>query len=390
MSHRPRLPAEWEPQHAVLLTWPHAATDWAAQLAAVEAVYLQISARVTRRQRLLVVCNDTDHRRRVERQLAAAGIAPAAVTLGVAPSNDTWARDHGPITVLDGNAHPQLVDFRFNGWGGKYAADLDDGITARLHSDGWLGDTPLVSSPLVLEGGAVETDGQGTLLAVRRTLVDPARNAGWDQARIEAELAAQLGLTRYLWLSEGQLDGDDTDGHIDTLVRFCSPTTLCHVTAHAMASAAERNALAALARALAALRRADGRAYRLIPLPAPAPIHDSAGNPLPASYANFLIINGAVLMPGYGDPADAIAAERLQACFPGRAIEVVDCRALIRQGGSLHCISMQLPAGVALARLSQPLRSSSRRWALLSSSCVCLTVPRDARNPHKHEPVQTH
>jgi agmatine/peptidylarginine deiminase len=246
--------------------------------------------------------------------------------------------------VLDDAGRAQPVDFRFNGWGGKHPAGLDDRITARLHAAGWLGDTELVSSPLVLEGGAVDTDGQGTLLAVRRTLLDPARNPGWDQARIEGELATRLGMARMLWLDAGQLDGDDTDGHIDTLARFCSPDTICHATAHPAASARERDALAALARELAALRRTDGRPYALVPLPAPAPIQDAAGAPLPATYANFLIINGAVLMPGYGDPADARAAERLAACFAPREMAVVDCRPLIRQGGSLHCITMQLPA----------------------------------------------
>lgn len=343
-----RLPAEWEPQHAVMLTWPHAATDWAGQLEDVEAVYLRIASRIARRQRLLVVCNDPDHAEHVRRLVVSVGVAPPTVALAVAPSDDTWSRDHGPLTVTDVAGRAQVVDFRFNGWGAKYPAAQDDRITARLHADGWLGDAALVTSPLVLEGGAIDTDGEGTALAVRRTLVDPARNPGWDQPHIEAELAARLGLRRVLWLHEGQLDGDDTDGHIDTLARFCTPATICHVTAHAAASPAERGALTALAQELAILRRSDGRPYTLVPLPAPAPIHDEQGAPLPASYANFLIINGAILMPGYGDPADAVAAERLAACFPGRTVEVVDCRPLIRQGGSLHCITMQLPAALGV------------------------------------------
>lgn len=339
-----RLPAEWEPQDAVLLTWPHPATDWAAQLEAVEAVYLRIAAAVTARQRLLVVCNDTDHRASVRGRLAAAGIPRGAVALAIAASNDTWARDHGPLTVVDSAGRAQSMDFRFNGWGGKFPADLDDRITARLHADGWLGDTELTASALVLEGGAIDTDGAGNLLAVRRTVLDPARNPGWDQAAIEKELARTLGIRRCLWLEHGQLDGDDTDGHIDTLARFCAPDVICHVTAHPGASAAEHTALAGLGRELASLRRTDGRPYALVPLPAAAPLTETDGSPLAASYANFLIINDAVLLPGYGDPADAVAAERLANCLPGRAVETIDCRALIRQGGSLHCITMQLPA----------------------------------------------
>jgi agmatine/peptidylarginine deiminase len=339
-----RLPAEWEPQAAVLLTWPHPATDWAPQLEAVEAVYLRIAAAVTARQRLLVVCNDPSHRAHVHERLAAAGIPLAAVALAIAASNDSWTRDHGPLTVLDSAGWARSVDFRFNGWGGKFPADLDDRITARLHAGGWLADTELAASALVLEGGAIDTDGAGSVLAVRRTVLDPARNPGWDQAAVEHELARMLGIRRCLWLEQGQLDGDDTDGHVDTLARFCAPDLICHVTAHPAASEAERTALAGLQRELAALRRADGRPYALVPLPAAAPLRETDGSPLAASYANFLVINGAVLLPGYGDPADAVAAARLASCFPGRDVETIDCRALIRQGGSLHCVTMQLPA----------------------------------------------
>ncbi len=349
-----RLPAEWEPQYAVLLTWPHPATDWAAQIDAVEAVYLQIAAAITARQRLLVVCHDTDHRRHVRARLVAHGIAADAAALAIAPSNDTWTRDHGPLTVLDSAGGARPVDFRFNGWGAKFAADLDDRITGHLHAGGWLGTAPLITSRLVLEGGAVDTDGAGNLLAVRRTLLDPARNPGWQQATVEAELARTLGIRRCLWLEQGQLDGDDTDGHIDTLARFCAPAVICHVTAHPSASAAERAALAGLRSELAALRGDDGRPYQLVPLPAPAPLMDAHGRVLAASYANFLIINGAVLLPGYGDAADAVAAERLAACFPGRHVEIIDCRALIRQGGSLHCITMQLPRAAGQWRMASP------------------------------------
>jgi agmatine/peptidylarginine deiminase len=345
MSTR-RLPAEWEPQAAVLLTWPHPDTDWAPELAQVEAVYRRIATLIARRQTLLVVCFDEAHREHVGDQLAAAGVPPAAARLAVAPSNDTWARDHGPLTVLDGGGEPRLMDFRFNGWGGKHPADLDDRITARLHADGWLGAAPLEHSQLVLEGGAIDTDGAGSLLAVRRTLVDPARNPGWSQAAIEAELRARLGVRRCLWLAHGQLDGDDTDGHIDTLARFCTPDTICHVSAHPAASRAEQDALGAMLAELQALRRTDGSPYRLLALPAPRPIAGAGGAPLPGGYANFLIINGAVLVPTYDDPADEVAITRLAATFPGRVMAAVDCRALIRQGGSLHCITMQLPAAL--------------------------------------------
>jgi agmatine/peptidylarginine deiminase len=349
-----RLPAEWEPQQAVLLTWPHPNTDWAPQLPEVEAVYVRLATLIARRQLLFVICRSDRHRDDVKRRLAAAGVAPARVALAIAASDDTWTRDHGPLTVLEADGSPRIVDCRFNGWGGKHPAGLDDRITAQLHAAGWFGDAPLEACPLVLEGGAIDSDGEGTLLAVRRTLVDPARNPGWSVARIEAELAARLGVRRCLWLDHGQLDGDDTDGHIDTLARFCAPDLICHLAPRAGATDAEAESLNAMVAELQALRRPDGSPYRLVPLPSPARMRDPAGAPLPAGYANFLIINGAVLLPTYADPADALAAERLASLFPDRSIEPVDCRPLIRQGGSLHCVTMQVPAGLPIPVGSAP------------------------------------
>ena len=361
-----RLPAEWEPQQAVMLTWPHAGTDWARQLDAVEAVYERLARLITRDQGLLIVCRNEAHRLSIQTALAdelarprpavettadggrgdghetgadeAARAQLERIRFAIAPSNDTWARDHGPISVIDQASDERiLIDFRFNGWGGKYPAELDDRINTTLFAR----DERLESSPLVLEGGAIESDGQGTLLAVRRTLVDPRRNPGWSQAAIGRELRERLGAERILWLEHGQLSGDDTDGHIDTLARFCDPQTLYYAASTDPADP-DHPALEQLAAELRGLRQRNGEPYRLVALPQPAPILDDDGQRLPAGYANFLITNGAVLMPVYADPADGIACERLAACFPGRRIEPVDCRPLIRQGGSLHCISMQL------------------------------------------------
>lgn len=343
-----RLPAEWEPQTAVMLTWPHDDTAWAEQLGVVAALYARISALVAARQQVLICCRDRTLCAQVAACLSAAGVAAARIRYAIAPSNDTWTRDHGPITVIDDRGRARLVDFRFNGWGGKYPADLDDRITASLHAAGRFGAAPLAHSRLVLEGGAVDSDGRGALLAVRRTVLDPARNPGWSQAQIEAELRGQLGVTRVLWLGHGLLPGDDTDGHIDTLVRFCDSETICFADATARSQHPDYPELAAMRQELRTLRTADGRPYRLIPLPLPNPTVDENGRPLPASYANFLIINGAVLAPIYADPADAIALRQLRTAFPDRAVLPVDCRPLIRQGGSLHCITMQIPAALTL------------------------------------------
>jgi agmatine/peptidylarginine deiminase len=374
---------------------------------------------ITAEQDLLIVCGDQAHQRVIEAQLSdltnkdnpaagsgtgsetGAGAEPVKeaktkaeadlsaeasakgqngqgrIRFAVAPSNDTWARDHGPISVIDLATDARiLIDFRFNGWGGKYPADLDDRITTTLYAAGGFArlsehqldsaakrprtgpmssssaatdacvqgaDEGLESSQLVLEGGAIESDGAGSLLAVRRTIIDPARNPGWSQAAIEAELRDRLGIERVLWLEHGQLSGDDTDGHIDTLARFCDTQTLCYAASDDP-SDPDHPALVRLAAELQALRQRNDEPYRLVALPQPAPIHDEDGQRLPAGYVNFLIINRAVLVPVYDDPADAIACERLAGCFPGRRIEPIDCRPLIRQGGSLHCITMQLPA----------------------------------------------
>jgi agmatine/peptidylarginine deiminase len=343
----PRLPAEWEPQSGILLTWPHADTDWAVQLQTVDRTWAEIAAAISRYEAVLICCRDPAHQQHARALALAAGADPARLHLARAASNDTWARDHGPIGVLDDTGRPRLLDFRFTGWGGKFAADRDDAITGTLHAGGAFGDTPLASVDLVLEGGAIETDGAGTLLAVERTLVDPHRNPGMTRGDIESVLARELGIGHFLWLASGQISGDDTDGHIDTLARFADPLTLCHATCEDPQDA-DHAALRAMESELRALRNAGGEPYRLVPLPTPRPVLDADGRRLPAGYANFLIIDGAVLVPIYDDPADGLALEIIGGLFPGRDVIGIDCRALIRQGGSLHCVTMQLPAGVPL------------------------------------------
>lgn len=346
MSDR-RLPAEWEPQDGVLLTWPHGGGDWASSLARVEAVFVRLAVEISAQERVLVVCADTEHRQHVRARLADAGAQLGRIDLRIVPSNDTWARDHGPITVIE-DGRPLLLDFRFNGWGGKYPADLDNRISGQLHAQGAFGATPMHPVDLELEGGAIETDGAGTLLTTESCLVHGHRNPGLDRDALEGVLRRELGVTRILWLTHGLLAGDDTDGHIDTLARFCDPHTIAHVVCDDPQDP-HYEPLRAMAAELAALRTAHGDPYRLVPLPLPAPIHAANGQRLPATHANFLIIDGAVLVPTYGDPADAVALQRLQGCFPGRRAIGIDCRALIEQYGSLHCVTMQLPRGVLAA-----------------------------------------
>lgn len=340
----PVFPAEWAPQSGVMLTWPHEGTDWNPDLPAVDACFVRIAREVSRRERLLAICRDAAHRDKIRQLIAAAGGDPARVRYAVAASNDTWARDHGALTVLrDGK--PVLLDFRFNGWGGKYAADCDDAITRTAHVQGAFGNTPLESIDLVMEGGSLESDGLGTLLTTSRCLLTPTRNPGMSRAQLEDGLQTLLGADRVLWLEHGGLEGDDTDGHIDTLARFCDPATIAY---QACDNAGDPHyaELTAMRRELEALRRADGRPYTLVPLPWPQAVYDQNGQRLPASYANFLIINDAVLLPGYNDPADEPARTALARCFPDREIVLVDCQPLIRGFGSLHCVTMQFPQGV--------------------------------------------
>lgn len=339
-----RLPAEWEPQAGVMITWPHAGTDWASLLPDAEAVYDRIATAVTARERLLVACRDAELARDVAGRLARLGLDMGRVLTGIAPSDDTWARDHGPIGVETADG-VELLDFGFNGWGGKFAAERDDDVPSALARSGAFGATPCRKVAFVLEGGAIETDGQGTLLATRHSVVTDTRNPGLGETRIEELLRSELGVSRFLWLDHGALSGDDTDGHVDTLARFADPRTILYATT--TRNDPDQPGLEAMHAELARLRTAEGAPYRLVPLPPPG-LHFEGDRRLPATYANFLLVNGAVLLPVYGVHNDGVAMRVVGDCFPGREVVTVDCRALIRQNGSLHCVTMQLPASVDL------------------------------------------
>jgi agmatine/peptidylarginine deiminase len=327
-----------------MITWPHTGTDWARLLPEVEAVYDRIAAAMTARERLLVACHDADLARSVTERLTRLGLDMRRVVVGIAPSDDTWARDHGPITV-ETPAGAELLDFGFNGWGGKFAASRDDEIPSALARCGVFGAAPCRSIPFVLEGGAIETDGHGTLLATRHSVITASRNPGLGPAQVEELLRRELGLARFLWLDHGALSGDDTDGHVDTLARFTDPRTILYATT--TPHDPDHAGLEAMRGELAALLTTDGAPYRLVPLPPPG-VHVEGDRRLPATYANFLVVNGAVLLPVYGVHNDGVALRVVADCFPGREIVPVDCRALIRQNGSLHCVTMQLPASVDL------------------------------------------
>jgi agmatine/peptidylarginine deiminase len=340
MTPSMRLPAEWEPQSAILLAWPHAGTDWAERLAAVEETFIALVAAITRFQRAVVCVADADLEAYARARLASARVDMEQVSFVEVPYNDTWLRDTGPITLADGAAF-RLLDFRFTGWGGKFEAGEDDRLVGRLADMGMFSNSSVQAIDFALEGGAIDTDGKGTLLTTWQCLSE--RHPGEDRASLSRKLAEWLRQDRVLWLEHGYLEGDDTDAHVDTLARFAAPDAIVFQACDDPADShyAELQAMEA---EIAALRTADGRPYRQFPLPWPQPVLDG-GRRLAASYANFLIVNGAVLMPAYGDPADARAAEVLREAFPDREIVQVPCRALIWQNGSLHCLTMQVPQG---------------------------------------------
>ncbi len=344
MTVRYELPPEWVPQSGVMLTWPRSDVEWNPDYASAERCHTAIAKEISLRETVVITCMDADHAERIRGFVKDAGGRVDRLRIHCFPSNDAWARDHGPITVMkDGKL--VLLDFIFNGWGEKYPHAEDNKLSRRLYEAGAFGTLPMESIPLVLEGGSIEVDGEGTLLTTESCLLNKNRNPKLPRAEIEALLHKYLGVDRILWLKHGAIDGDDTDGHIDTLARLCDAGTIAY-QACADASDPHYKGLKAMEEELKALRRKDGQPYRLVSLPWPQAIIDHTGRRLPATYANFLIVDGAVLVPTYNDPADAPALQALKGCFPGRDIVGVPCRSLIHQYGSLHCVTMQFPRGV--------------------------------------------
>ena len=337
------LPAEWFPQSGIELTWPHDGTDWKPWLNEVTELYVKLAYHISMRERLIVITPEKDAiaallKERLPQQ------AFQNITLVECPTNDTWSRDHGFISFREEGVWT-LKDFRFNGWGQKYPAELDNKINLALFKSNTLRGNYQDCQDFVLEGGAIDCDGRGTLLTTSRCLLNPNRNPRLSQTDIENRLKEEFYLKRILWIRNGELLGDDTDGHVDMLARFC-PGDVIAYTQCKDTSDEQYDSLHAMEEELQQLRTLENKPYKLIPLPTPDAIIEN-GKRLPASYANFLIINGAVLMPTYGQPeADGNAIEQLQEAFPEHAIIGIDCRTLIRQGGSLHCSTMQFPKGI--------------------------------------------
>ncbi len=344
------LPAEWAPQSAILISWPHAETDWADILDEVTECYVRMAYAIAAHQPLIVlVVEGLDVSSLLEKRLPHAVFSN--ITFVVVPkTNDTWVRDYGFLTVQS-TGGAELMDFRFNGWGGKFQADHDNAANRLLFETQLLRGHYVDALDFELEGGGIESDGCGTLLTTAECLLNPNRRRQGDavptsdKAQVEALLKERLGVERILWLHHGYLAGDDTDSHIDTLARLCPNDTIIYVQCTDTADE-HYEALAAMEQDLQAFRTLEGKPYRLIPVPLPDACYDEEER-LPATYANFLIMNKVVLVPTYAQPEkDALALKNIQKAFPEREIIGVDCRALIRQHGSLHCATMQFPREV--------------------------------------------
>ena len=340
-----RLPAEWEKQSGVQMTWPDESTPW-YELPEVQRCYARIAEAILRREALLMVTADEEACRARLAEIAAADgltIEVDAIRFVETPINDTWARDHGGIAVFGDDGEKYLYDFVFNGWGLKFASDLDNQITRNIfYRNAFQGDVLGVDMrPFVLEGGSIDCDGKGTLLTTAECLLSVNRNEYLSQEEIEGELKQAFGLKRILWLEHGGIVGDDTDSHVDILARFAPDDTIVY-TACDDPSDENYAPLKAMEEDLRAFRTLDGKPYRLIPLPLPEAMYLDDYR-LPASYANFLVINGAVLVPGAGSPRDTEAAEQIGRAFPGRDVEVIDCRPLLSGHGGLHCVTMNYP-----------------------------------------------
>lgn len=342
------LPAEWHPSRAVIIAWPHAGTDWAPILGDVRATYAHLICELSKLAEVIVLSHEP---------IGEEYILPATrrerVRVVDYLTNDTWARDYGPVTLLPSSpeGRPLHLDFCFNGWGMKFAACRDNLATTHLAACGLLDGDIANHRDMVLEGGSIDSDGCGTVLTTAQCLLAPNRNDTLDRDAIDAELRRRLGARRILWLEHGALAGDDTDGHVDTIVRFLPPSDpgaepdTIAFAATDDTSDANYAELRALRAELESLRRPDGMPYRLVPLMQPHPETDDDGMQLPATYANFLIVNGAILLPTYRQPdRDSAAAEALRRACPSYTVVPVDCRTLIEQHGSLHCATMQLPA----------------------------------------------
>jgi len=328
------LPAEWQKQRAVLMAFPHKKSDWNNNLKSALVPFIRIAQAIAYTTPVYIICDNKE-------AIADLFCSPRNLSFIEIETNDTWIRDFGYISIVE-DGEVKLLDFKFDAWGGKFEAELDNAVNRTLHKKGYMGITPLESIDFVLEGGAIESDGLGTILTTSACLCNANRNGGLSKEEMEEKLKIYLGAKRIFWLDHGYLAGDDTDSHIDTLARFVSVDTIAYVQCNDKEDE-HYDELKKMEEQLKRFRTFEGEPYILFPLPMPKAKYDKEGKRLPATYANFLITNGALVYPTYTDVEDEYAHEIFKILFSDKEIIPVECSRLIEEGGSLHCSTMQIP-----------------------------------------------
>ena len=332
------IPAEWEKQQCVLMSFPHEETDWhnpdnTKDLEASLSPFIRIAQAIAYGQAVYIICKD-------KKKIASMFCSTRNLTFIEIPTNDTWIRDYGYLSIKE-DGEKKLLDFRFDGWGGKFEASLDNSVNSALHKKGYMGTTPLERIDFVLEGGSIESDGEGTILTTTACLCNPNRNSGLSKLEVEEKLKETLGTHRVLWLDYGYLAGDDTDSHVDTLARFVNTDTIVYVKCENQEDE-HYEVLQQMEAQLKTFRTTKGNPYTLIALPMTDAIYNKKEERLPSTYANFLITNDALLYPTYSDNNDIKAGEVFKKLFVDKELIPINCLKLIEQGGSLHCSTMQV------------------------------------------------
>ncbi|MGC6424969.1 MAG: agmatine deiminase family protein [Lentimonas sp.] len=335
-----RFPAEWEEQEAVWFAWPTRTDLWGERNARVKEQLAALYVLAARFQTVRVLCPQAAQAELLSKMEAAGDCS--RVELYDYETDDVWCRDYGPLFLLNEDASELCIsDWRYNAWGNKFPEQEKDNAASA-----WIAESlgmAHVAYDFVLEGGAIESNGVGKILTTEVVLLNPNRNGKVSKHDIRDELEAGLGVNEILWLEDG-LVGDDTDGHIDNLARFIRHDAILYAEA-SWPGDDNYETLAENTQRIQNFRTAKGRAYSTVPMPMPKPILDDDGKPLAASYMNYLVLNGAVLMPTYGAPdRDSEAMEILSKCFPEREIVGFDCRDIIHEGGAIHCMSQHQPA----------------------------------------------
>jgi len=326
-----RLKAEWERQNLVLIAFPHKNSDWAQDLEASRAPFFKMAQAIAYSQLVYLLCDDVE-------EAKSYFCSTTNIIFIKANFNDTWTRDYGALSIEDSGVN-KLLDFRFNGWGGKFDASLDNSVNKQLKEKGFFS-APLEAIDFELEGGAIESNGKGTILTTKSCLLNKNRNGGLNKSSAEKLLEQYLGANRVLWIENSYLEGDDTDGHIDMLARFVAKDTIAYIKCEDSADSHYKS-LVEMEKELKHFRQENGVPYNLVPLPFTKPKYKDNAR-LPASYANFLITNKAVIVPAYQDSKDKEAVEIIRGLFKDREIIPMPSLKLIEQGGSIHCSTMQV------------------------------------------------